>query len=278
MASEPDDYQTISDNCPGYMVLISAGIICTRCEGEKRHKPNDCPKPATAAELATDHVPGGDQDGMEDVDSGMESLSDTESLSSESTVRSDNSEMRVTNAHQSDQGGTHPHDTRLPRRGFARPDVSHTSTQPDRTSLSPTIRPATRHQSSRVRQVFGKSDGQSSDITSQKPGAHPHHNGDAMYGPNPPASDKTYSIFRSGTTQSTRVASNRKQSSTNGSNRSRKRSHSDEEQTRQTISYGATRDRLPSESLADTMGKFEYSNTTCPSSFGFGMLPSEAMG
>ena len=135
MASEPDDYQTISDNCPGYMVLVSEGIICTRCAGEKRHKPNDCPKYAIAADVATEDDSGVDPDGMDDVDSGMESLSDTSSVSSESTGRSDGSEMQETSAHRFGQGGNHP-DVHPSKRDFAHLDASYTSTQPDRISSS----------------------------------------------------------------------------------------------------------------------------------------------
>lgn len=208
MASEPDDYQTISDNCPGYMVLISEGIICTRCAGEKRHRPNDCPKPTTAADLATETFLEGDATGDDNADPGMESLSDTSSIFSESTARSESSEMQVTDAHQSDQGGSHQQDTHPPSRGFARPDGSHTDTEPDRTSPSPPNRRAEfrvpkvpLNEPSRAPKIFVKANRQTSN---------------------------TATTHKSG--------------------------------------------------LANTTGKFDYDNTTCPSSFGFGRLPSEAMG
>ena len=138
MASEPDDYQTISDNCPGYMVLVSEGIICTRCAGEKRHKAGNCPKYATV-DVATDGGSVADPEGM-DVDSGMDSLSDTSSVSSESSSRSDGSEMEETVARRSGRGGNHSQGAYPSRRGFASPGTSHASTQPDRTSPPPSNR------------------------------------------------------------------------------------------------------------------------------------------
>ncbi|KAL9133118.1 MAG: hypothetical protein Q9175_005703 [Cornicularia normoerica] len=207
MATEPDDYQTVSDNCPGYMVLIAEGIICTRCAGEKRHKLNECPKPTTAADLATETVPEEDPCETENPDLGMESLSDTSSVSSESTARSESSEIHLTDAHQSDQGGSHSQNTNLPRRGFARLDGSHTSTEPDRTSSSPPSRRAASglplYDPSQVHEILVKAERQASDKATHEPETQSHR---------------------------------------------------------------------------DTRGKFEYSNTTCPSSFGFGRLPSEAMG
>lgn len=177
MASEPDDYQTISDNCPGYMVLVSEGIICTRCAGEKRHKANDCPKYATAADVATDSGSGVDPEGTDILDLGLESLSDTSSVSSDSTDRSDGSEMQVTSAHRSGQGGNHPQDAHLSRRGFARPDASYTSTQPDRTSHPPTNCPVGRGPSqSRV-------NGQISSTASSQQQTHSRHRRDIVYGP-----------------------------------------------------------------------------------------------
>ena len=277
MATEPDDYQTISDNCPGYMVLISAGIICTRCAGEKRHKPNDCPKPATAADLAADNVPEADPDGTDNADSGMESLSDTSSVSSESTARSDSSEMRVTNAHQFDQGGNHPQDIQLPRHGFARPDAGYASIQPDGASLSPPDRRAAR-ESSQYHQIVSKANGQVSEAAIPQPKTLSHCDRDMMHDPNSLVSAETYSIPRFATTVSNRLPSDNKNSSVKKwSNRKAQGRHVQNDRIQQSISYDATEDRLPSKSLADTTGKFEYSNTTCPSSFGFGRLPSEAM-
>ena len=278
MDSEPDDYQTISDNCPGYMVLISEGIICTRCAGEKRHKRNDCPKTATAADLATDNVLKADPDEPDNVDSGMESLSDTSSISSESTARSDSSEMRVTNAHQPDQGGNHPQDSHLPRRGFARPGVSSTSTQPDRTSHSPPNR-RTSPEPSRVHQVFGKAYGQVPNTATDKHVKQSRHNRDIVYNPDSPASAPTHLSSRSTISTSTGRPSNKEHSSAGKwSDKTRQGSHSHDTSVQRAITYEATEDRLPSKSLVDTSGKFDYSNTTCPSSFGFGRLPSEAMG
>ena len=272
MESEPDDYQTISDNCPGYMVLISEGIVCTRCRGEKRHKPNDCPKTATAADLATDHVSGADLDGdgMENADMGMESLSDTDSVSSESTAHSDGSDMRMTDAHQSDQGGNHPQDTE--RRDFARPAASHTSIQPDRTSPSlPNLRavrkPNAVHQTS--------SEAGAAIHQTKSPS---HHDRDVRHGRNTPALVETHSTPRSGTTNSTQPPSKVTNSTRNPSDKAKKGSHPHAGSIHQVIDYETSGDRLPPKSLVDTMGKFDYSNTTCPSSFGFGRLPSEAMG
>ena len=293
MATEPDDYQTISDNCPGYMVLISEGIICTRCAGEKRHKRNDCPKPAAAAALATDNVPGANPDGTDNADSGMESLSDTSSVSSESTAHSDSSDMmRGTTAHPSDQGGNHSQDIHLPRRGFARPDASYTSIQPDRTSpLSPNHRPVRRpnHVNQTFsnqtfnNQIFSKTGGQTA---AHRREAQSRDGRDILYAPNPPASAGTYFKARSTNTSSGGRPFNVKQSSIQKWNGRTKRGiPSRDGSIRQVNNYEVTEDRLPSksfvetsQSLADTTGKFEYSNTTCPSSFGFGRLPSEAMG
>ena len=248
------------------MVLISEGIICTRCAGEKRHKANDCPKPATAADFITDHVPGAgsvDSDGMDNVDSGMESLSDTSSVSSESTARSDSSEMQVTNAHRSGQGGNHAH---LSRRGFAPHAASYTSTQPDRTSLSTLNRRAGHLQ------AIGKANGQVSRTAT--PETDSRHNRDIIYGHTSPA----YSIPRSVPTNSTGLPCKKNSSIKKLNDKKRKGSHSHDDSTQQVGSYRANEDRLPSKSLAETMRKFEYSDTTCPSSFGFGRLPSEAMG
>lgn len=253
MASEPDDYQTISDNCPGYMVLISEGIICTRCAGEKRHRTNDCPKSTTAADLVTETGLGGDQNGTDDADSGMESLSDTESVSSESTDHSGGSEMQVTNARRSDQGGSHPQSTHLPRRGFARrSDGSRTDTEPDRTSPSPSN--------------FIQPSGQASNAATREQQAHSRHSYDLKQDSNSLTSVNKYSV-RSGTTAAIKHAPTKKTSSLKqGHDKKRPGGHSQH------------KDRLTAHSLADTTGKFDYSNTTCPSSFGFGQLPSESMG
>ena len=260
MASEPDDYQTISDNCPGYMVLVSEGIICTRCAGEKRHRPNDCPKYAIAADVATEGGAGVDPDGMDDVDSGMESLSDTSSVSSESTGRSDGSEMQETDAHRFGQGGEHAHPS---RRDVEQLDTSYTRSQPDRTSPSPL-----NHRVGRGDQTF-KANGQIS-VTSTSE----HRN---VYGPNQLVPAEAYSIPSSPPTTFHRPSS--KQDSTMKSNdKKRKGSHSHGSLNQETSMYKPNDDRLPSKSLAETLRKFEYSNTTCPSSFGFGRLPSEAMG
>lgn len=279
MATEPDDYQTISDNCPGYMVVVSEGIICTRCAGEKRHKSNDCPKAAAAAALATDNVPGTDPDGTDNADSGMESLSDTSSVSSESTARSDGSEMRATTAHQSDQGGNHSQDSHLPRRGFARHDASYTSTQPDRTSPSPPNRRAA-WRPSQVHQAFGAAGGQVYSTSTHERGTQSGHGHHTLYGPNSPASAETYSTTRSVTTTSSgRPFNNRNHSSIKKwSDKIKPGSPSHDNSIRQASTYEVIEDRLPSKPFADTTGKFDYSNTTCPSSFGFGRLPSEAMG
>ena len=273
MASdEPDDYQTISDNCSGYMVLISEGIVCTRCRGEKLHKANDCRKAATAADLATDHVPGADLegDGMDNADSGVESLSDTDSVSSESTARSDGSDMQMTDALQSDQGGSHSQDTHLPKHDFARPAARHTSIQPDRTSASPpNLRTREPNQVHRISSEAG------APIRQTKPPS--HHDRDVMNGPNTPVLAETYSNPRSGTTIPTQLPSKVKNSTRNPSDKSRKRSHP-HGAIQHANDYEAPGDRLSPKSLVDTMGKFDYGNTTCPSSFGFGRLPSEAMG
>ena len=273
MASEPDDYQTISDNCPGYMVLVSEGIVCTRCAGEKRHKPNDCPKYAAVADVATDSGSGADLDGTDNVDSGMESLSDTSSVSSESTCRSDGSEMQETNAHRSGQGGNHPQDAHPSRRGFARLDASYTSTQPNRTSPSPPHRQVGRgpSQSKVNSQIY--STATSKHETQSRLGR------SIVYVPKQLASAEAYSIPRSSTAISRRLSSGKEDSSIKKSNdKKRKGSYSHGSSSQQTITYQANEDRLPSKSLADTLRKFEYSDTTCPSSFGFGRLPSEAMG
>ena len=255
MASEPDDYQTISDNCPGYMILISEGIICTRCSGEKRHKPVDCPKPTAAADLASETVPEADPTASDNADSEMESLSDTDSVSSESTSRSEGSETRVADAHQSDQGGNHPQNTHLTRRGFTRPNGSHTRTEPNRTRRS-----LPNHQAagnvpmdgpSRVHENSIEADGQAAKTSSAG----------------------------SGTTSSTELPSTKPHSSIKrGNHKTQHGSHSHRSPTQRVKNDKATGDRSPSKSLADTTGKFDYSNTTCPSSFGFGRLPSEAMG
>ena len=273
MASEPDDYQTISDNCPGYMVLVSEGIICTRCAGEKHHKANDCPKYAAAADVATDSGSGADLDGIDNVDSGMESLSDTSSVSSESTSRSDGSEMQETSAHRSGQGGNHPQDAHLSRRGFARLDASHTSTQPDRTSPSPPHRQSGRGPSqSRV-------NGQIGSTATSKHETQSRHGRNNVYVPKQSASAEAYSIPRSSTAISRRLSPGKEESSMKRSNdKKRKGSHSYGSSSQQTTTYEANEDRLPSKTLADTLRKLEYSDTTCPSSFGFGRLPSEAMG
>ena len=274
MASEPDDYQTISDNCPGYMVLVSEGIICTRCAGEKRHRANDCPKYATAADLATDSGSGADPDGLDNVDSGMESLSDTSSISSESTGRSDGSEMQEeTDAHRTGQGGNHPQDAHLSRRGFARPDASYTSTQPDRTSPSPL-----NHQSGRG-PTQSRNNSQICRTATSEHETQSRHRRDIVYGPKQSVSAKAYSILRSSSAIPRRLSSSQEDSSMkNSKDRKRKGSHSHGSSSQQTTTYEPNEDRLPSQSLADTLRKLEYSDTTCPSSFGFGRLPSEAMG
>ena len=207
MASEPDDYQTISDNCPGYMVLISAGIICTRCEGEKRHKQKDCQKPATATDVTRETIPETDPNEHEYEDEGMESLSDTSSVSSESTIRSEGSEGEMTDAHQSDRHGSVPRDSHPPRHNFAPQNDRNPRAKPDRTNSSPPNQRAASelplYDSTQVQNILIKAERQVSDKASNKP----------------------------------------------------------QTQRRQI-----------------TKGKFDYSNTTCPSSFGFGRLPSEAMG
>lgn len=253
MASEPDDYQTISDNCPGYMVLISEGIVCTRCAGEKRHKTNDCPKPTTAADLVTETGFGLDHNGTDNADSGMESLSDTDSVSSESTVRSGGSEMQVTNAHRSDQGGSHPQSTHPPRRGFARrSDGSCIDTEPDRTSPLPSN--------------FIQTGGQASNTATSKQQSQSRYSRDLKQDSNSLTSANNVSV-RCGTTTATKPSPTKENSSLEqGNDKKRRGSHSQH------------KDRLSARSLADTTGKFDYSNTTCPSSFGFGRLPSESMG
>ena len=207
MASEPDDYQTISDNCPGYMVLISAGIICTRCEGEKRHKQKDCQKPATATDVARETIPETDPSEHEYEDEGMESLSDTSSVSSESTVRSEGSAMEMEDAHQLDRQGSVSQDSHPPRHNFAAQDGRNPCAKPNRTISSPPNQRAASglplYDSSQVHNILIKAERQVSD-----------------------------------------KALNKSQT-----------------QRRQ-----------------NTKGKFDYSSTTCPSSFGFGRLPSEAMG
>ena len=207
MASEPDDYQTISDNCPGYMVLISAGIICTRCEGEKRHKQKDCQRPATATGVTRETIPETDSNENGYEDEGLESLSDTSSVSSESTVRSEGSEVETADAHQSDRYGSVPQNTHPPRHNFTPQDGRNSSAEPNRTvSSAPNQRAASElllYESSQVHDILIKAERK--------------------------VSDKAF---------------NKSQT-----------------QRRQ-----------------NTKGKFDYSNTTCPSSFGFGRLPSEAMG
>ena len=252
MASEPDDYQSISDNCPGYMVLISEGIICTRCAGEKRHKSNECPKPTSAADLATETVPEDSPPGTDNADSELESLSDTDSESSGGTASSEGSETQVTKAHRSDQGGSHPQYTHLPRRDPKRPDGDRTNTKPVRISPSqPDYRPA--------REVPLSNPRRSHEIPTKTTGQ---------------ASKKTYGTAKSTEPPSTNDCSSieRQDHKTQRGSNSRHRS------AHRAATYGASRGRLPSKSLADTTGKFDYSNTTCPSSFGFGQLPSEAMG
>ncbi|CAF9941710.1 hypothetical protein IMSHALPRED_002860 [Imshaugia aleurites] len=274
MATEPDDYQSISDDCPGYMVLISEGIICTRCAGEKRHKPNDCPKPLTATDLATDTVPDADPTETDNADSGTDSLSDIDSESSESTDRSEDSEMRVAAADQSDQGGSHPQNAHVPRRGFARPNGSYTSTEPDRTSLPPPDRRA-KHHLGQDRKTFIKAEDQASNKATQQPDTQSRRNRGLVRGPNSLPSVGTPSLVRSGTRPSNELPSINKPSSTE--QRPQRGSHS-RRSNQQVDTHEATGDRYPSKGLGDTTGKFEYSNTTCPSSFGFGRLPSEAMG
>ncbi len=283
MASEPDDYQTISDNCPGYMVLVSEGIICTRCAGEKRHKPNDCPKSTTAADLASETVPEADPSGSDNADSEMESLSDTDSESSESTVRSEGSEARVTDAHRSDQGGSHPPNKHLMRRDFARPNGNHTSTEPERTRRSlPNRRAACDvplDDPSRVQKTSPNADGHGSNATIQKVKTQSRRDRDLMNRPSSSSRAKTPSLPGSRTTTSPELPSTKKHSSTERhNNKTQQGSHSSHGPTKRVINYEANGDRLPSKSAADTTGKFDYSNTTCPSSFGFGRLPSETMG
>lgn len=277
MATEPDDYQSISDNCPGYMVLIAEGIICTRCAGEKRHKPNECPKPSTATDLARDTVRDADPTETENADSGMDSLSDTDSISSESTAGSEDSEMRVVNAHQSDQGGSHPQNTHLPKRGFARLDGSYKSTEPDRVSPFPPDHRAVQH-SGQIHRIFVEADSQASATATQETGPQSRRECNFTCGPNSLTSAETSSFVMSGTTTSTELLSVDGQSAIEQrDDQSRHRSHP-QRLNRHVNAYEATGDRFPSKSLAVATGKFEYSSTTCPSSFGFGRLPSEAMG
>ena len=271
MASEPDDYQTISDNCPGYMVLVSEGIICTRCAGEKRHKANDCPKYATAADVATDNGSVADPDGMDNVDLGMESLSDTSSVSSESTSHSDGSEMQETVVHRSGQGGNRSQDAHPSRRGF---DTSHASTLPDRTSRSPLNRrvgPGLNQSKANVH--FPGTATSKHELQSR-------HGRDTVYEiPKQLVRAEADSLPRSPTTTHRRLPSGKEDSSIKQSNdNERKGSYSHGVSTHQATIQEPNEDCLPSKSLADTLRKFEYSNTTCPSSFGFGRLPSEAMG
>ena len=277
MATEPDDYQSTSDNCPGYMVLIAEGIICTRCAGEKRHKPNECPKPSTAADLARDTVRDADPTEIENADPGMDSLSDTDSVSSESTAGSEDSETRVVNAHQSDQGGSHPQNTHLPKRGFARPDGSYTSTEPDRVSPFPPDHRAVQHPGE-IHGIFVKADSQVSATATQETEPQARRECNFTCDPNSLASVETSSFVMPGATISTELLSVDKHSVIEQrDDRSRDRSHP-QCLSRQFDAYEAHGDRFPSKSLAVATGKFEYSNTTCPSSFGFGRLPSEAMG
>ena len=284
MASEPDDYQSISDNCPGYMVLIPAGIICTRCSGEKRHKPNNCPKPSTIASEVTEDVPEVDEPGSENGDTGMESLSDTESVSSGSTAGSESSEASMKSVHQSDQGGSHSQNTHHPlRRALARPDCSQTSNEPDRTSASPPNRRAAREVPSyKPSQAHGtsiKAKNQTSDITTHKLPTQSRRDRDLIHGPKSLASAKSSSFAGSGTTASTKLPSNHQNSSVKQrDDKSKNRSHSHHSRIQRVNTYEAIGDRSPAKSLANISGKFDYSNTTCPSSFGFGRLPSEAMG
>ena len=282
MANEPDDYQTISDNCPGYMVLISEGIICTRCAGEKRHKANDCPKPATAVDLATETCPGADPDGPDMGDSGMESLSDTDSVSSESTARSESSGSQVADAPQSNQGGSHPQSTHLTRHGFARPDGSHSGTEPDRTSRSSSNRRATCESAldepsrARTQRMF-KANHQISDTTAEKPATYFSHRNEL--GPKSLASAETSPLTPSGTPASAELLSINSPSSIKQRNdKGHHRTKSTHSSIQNPVSYKTTGHHPDSKSVADTTGKFDYSNTTCPSSFGFGRLPSEAMG
>ena len=282
MADEPDDYQTISDNCPGYMVLISEGIICTRCAGEKRHKPNDCPKPATAVDLATEPCPEADPDGPDIADSGMESLSDTDSVSSESTARSETSGSQVADAPQSNQGGSHPQSNHLTRPGFARPNGSHSGTEPHRTSRSssnrqaaceyPLDEPSGNHRTFKVNH-------QISDTTAEKPATQISQRNELPNVPNSLASAATSSLPPSGTPASTELSSINSHSSIKQRNDKRHhRTKASHNSIQKPVAYEATGGRPASKSMADTTGKFDYSNTTCPSSFGFGRLPSEAMG
>ncbi|CAD6574456.1 MAG: hypothetical protein ASARMPREDX12_006594 [Alectoria sarmentosa] len=282
MASEPDDYQSISDNCPGFMVLIPEGIICTRCAGEKRHRLNDCPKPSIAANSVIEAVPEADPTGFDNGDSGMESLSDdTDSVSSESTIRSESSEMRVTDAHQFDQDRTPLEDAHLSRRDFAHPDGSQKNNEPDCTSASlqkhRTASEAPSYEPSQIHEMSSKTDRTGSNTAAYESEPPSHHIQDLLYGPRSLASVKTSSFAGSGTI-STESPSIKKHWLEQRNDRTKHRSRSRHSSIRRFLAYEANVDRLPSASLADTTGKFDYSNTTCPSSFGFGRLPSEAMG
>ncbi|CAF9928894.1 MAG: hypothetical protein ALECFALPRED_004165 [Alectoria fallacina] len=282
MASEPDDYQSISDDCPGFMVLIPEGIICTRCAGEKRHRLNDCPKPSSAANLVIEAVPEADPTGFDNGDSGMESLSDdTDSVSSDSTIRSESSEVGVTGAHQFDQGGTHLEDAHLSRRDFAHPDSSQTNNEPECTSASPprhrTASEAPSYEPSQIHEISSQTDGPGSNTAAHESEPPSHRIQDLLYGPRSWASAKNSSFPRSGAL-STESPSIKKHWLEQRNDRTKHRSRSRHSSIRRFLAYEANGDRLPSASLADTTGKFDYSNTTCPSSFGFGRLPSEAMG
>lgn len=284
MASEPDDYQSISDNCPGYMVLVPAGIICTRCSGEKRHKSNDCPKPSIAATLVTKAVPEADSTGTDHGDSGMESLSDTDSVSSDSTAGSESSGTRVTSRHQSDQSGGHSKDTHhLSRRALASPGGSQPSNEPDRSSALPLNHRAAceipLYKAIQIHEIFSNANGPASHTAAHEPGTQSRNDRGLRSGPKSLASTEVSSFAGPGPTIPAELPSINKHSSYGQrNNKSQHRSRSNHKSIQQVMAYEAKGDRLPSASLADTTGKFEYSNTTCPSSFGFGRLPSEAMG
>ena len=214
----------------------------------------------------------------------MESLSDdTDSVSSESTIRSESSEMQVTDAHQFDQGGTHLEDAHLSRRDFAHPDGSQKNNEPDCTSASPprrrTASEAPSYEPSQIHEISSKIDGPGSNTAAHESEPPSHHIQDLLCGPRSLASAKTSSFARSGTI-STVSPSIRKHwlEQRNDRTKHRSRSRHSSIPIRRFLAYEANGDRLPSASLADTTGKFDYSNTTCPSSFGFGRLPSEAMG
>lgn len=283
MATEPDDYQSISDNCPGYMVLIPEGIICTRCSGEKRHKRNDCPKPSTAASQVAEDVPEAHSARTDGGDSGMESLSDTDSVSSESTAGSEGSEMSVISVHQSDQGGSHSQNTHHPsRRASASSHSSQRSNEPDRTSASAPNRRAARevpsYKPSQPHEISNKAKDQNSRIAIHNSETQSRRDRDSIHSSKSLASTETSSA-RSGTTISAKLPSTNQNLSTNQRNdKPKHRSHSHHSRINQVIAREATGGRLNSKDLAHTTGKIDYSNTTCPSSFGFGRLPSEAMG